>query len=89
MRESQRAHARGSARSVFRRASDFAPPHFGTPLFPREFVGCSVPDVLPTHRRVGCRSVLRYGNHIFALVAKDLERFVEDGTQIGQFHLSQ
>jgi len=36
-------HARGSARGVLRRASDFASPHFRTPVFPREFVGCSVP----------------------------------------------
>jgi hypothetical protein len=42
-REPQRAHATGSARSVLQRASDFASPHFGTPVFPREFVGCSVP----------------------------------------------
>ena len=42
-RESQRAHATGSARGVLRRASDFAPPHFRTPVFPRGFVGCSVP----------------------------------------------
>ena len=42
-REPQRAHATGSERSVLRRASDFASPHFGTPVFPREFVGCSVP----------------------------------------------
>ena len=42
-RESQRAHTTGSARGVLRRASDFAPPHFGTQVFPREFVGCSVP----------------------------------------------
>jgi hypothetical protein len=25
------------------RASDFAPPHFGNPVFPRDFVDCSVP----------------------------------------------
>jgi len=40
--------------------------------------------VLPTHRRVGCGSVLGCGDHIVALVAKDLEGFVEDRTQLGK-----
>ncbi|MFM7150979.1 MAG: hypothetical protein ACKO23_14150, partial [Gemmataceae bacterium] len=34
---------------VFRRASDFAPPHFGTSVFPKEFVGCSVPALSVIH----------------------------------------
>jgi len=42
-RESQRAHATCSARSVLMRASDFAPPHFGNLVFRREFVDFSVP----------------------------------------------
>ena len=32
----------------------------------------------PTHRGVGCRLILWSGDHILALVAEDLEGFVED-----------
>ena len=44
-------------------------------------ISLSASTTEPTHRCVGCRSVLGSGDHVFALVAKDLERFVEDGTQ--------
>jgi len=37
--------------------------------------------VLPTHRRVGGRSILRCGDHIPAFVAEDLKRIVEGGAQ--------
>mgnify|MGYP003341451441 CR=1 FL=1 len=40
--------------------------------------------VLPTHRRLGCRSVLGSRDHVFTLVAEDLEGFVEDGSQLGK-----
>ena len=36
----------------------------------------------PTHRRVGGSSILRCGDHILALVAEDLERVVEDRSQL-------
>ena len=39
---------------------------------------------LPTHRCVGCRSVLGSGDHVFTLVSEDLEGFVEDRTQLGK-----
>jgi|LakMenEpi03Aug12_release.lakeMendotaPanAssembly.Ray.scaffolds.fasta_scaffold1654624_2 hypothetical protein len=40
----------------------------------------------PSHEvgRVGRRAVLGSGYHIFALVSKDLERFVEDRSQLGK-----
>ena len=40
--------------------------------------------MLPTHRLVGCGSVLGSRDHIFALVSNDLKRFVEDRTQLGK-----
>ena len=36
---------------------------------------------LSAHRRVGSRSILRCRDHVFALVAEDLEDFVEDRSQ--------
>ena len=45
-------------------------------------ISLSASTTEPTHRRVGCRAVLRCGDHVFALVAKDLEGFVEDRTQL-------
>ena len=38
----------------------------------------------PTHRCVGCRSILRCGDHAFALITEDLERFVQDRSRIGR-----
>ncbi|RLS73826.1 MAG: hypothetical protein DWH99_02525 [Planctomycetota bacterium] len=34
------------------------------------------------YRCVGCRSILRCGNHVFALIAEDLEGFVQDRSQL-------
>ena len=45
-------------------------------------ISLSASTTEPTHRRVGCRAVLRCGDHVFALVAKDLEGFVEDGAKL-------
>jgi len=47
-------------------------------------ISLSASTTEPTHRRVGCRAILRSGDHVFALVAKDLEGFVEDRTQFGE-----
>jgi len=47
-------------------------------------ISLSASTTEPTHRRVGCRAILRSGDHIFALVAKDLERFVEDRSNLGK-----
>ena len=44
---------------------------------------------LPTHRCVGCRSVLRCGDHVFTFVSEDLERFVEDRSQRVHTHHTQ
>ena len=38
----------------------------------------------PTHGCVSLRTILRSGDHVFALVAKDLGRFVEDRSQLGE-----
>ncbi len=38
--------------------------------------------VLPTHRCVGCGSILRSRDHIVAFVPEDLERFIEDRSQL-------
>ena len=38
----------------------------------------------PAHRRIGCRSILRSRDHILALIAEYLERFVEDRSQLGE-----
>ena len=38
----------------------------------------------PTHRRISGSSILRSRDHIFALVAEYLERFVEDRSKFGQ-----
>jgi hypothetical protein len=40
--------------------------------------------MLPTDRCVGSGSVLRCGDHVFALVSEHLERFVEDRSQLGK-----
>jgi hypothetical protein len=31
---------------------------------------------------IGCRSILRSGDHVFALITEDLERFVEDRSKL-------
>ena len=38
----------------------------------------------PTQRRVSCRSILWSRDHILALVAEDLEGFVEDRSKLGE-----
>ena len=40
----------------------------------------------PTHRSVGCRSILWSCDHVLALTAEDLESFVKDRSQLGEEH---
>ena len=47
-------------------------------------ISLSTSTTEPTHRRVSGSSILRSRDHIFALVAEYLERFIEDRSKIGQ-----
>ena len=49
-------------------------------------ISLSTSTTEPAHRRVGRRSILRCGDHILALIAEDLERFIEDRSQLGEEH---
>jgi len=44
--------------------------------------GLSTSTIYSSHRYIGSRTILRCGDHILALIAEYLERFVEDRSQL-------
>jgi len=67
------------------RASDFAPPHFGTPLFPSEFAGCSSP-VLSASKTLGIPGVFAFLANCFGFPARPFRETPLAFTRLGWNH---